>query len=101
MKTPERFDAKATVRFYKTEDGGRNGPTPLGWYKCPLKFNEEFFDCGMFFDKNRSILPGEKIEVELVFAQPVSVFKILRKQKYFQVWEVRIVGDGFVEKIYE
>ena len=94
-----RIDIIATVRLYTTEEGGRKGPTPSDVFRCPLEFEGELFDCGLYLDESGPLAPGAEATVPIVFLFPEYVKPRLSVGSRFTLWEVGTIGEGVVDQI--
>ena len=94
-------DILATVHFYKTEEGGRKGPTPMEFFACPFVFQGKLYDCRLLLWDHGSIFPGDTVKgVPIKFIFPDVLSKIKEKDK-FNLWEGGIKAEGIIEKIIE
>ena len=66
-------DIIARIRFYATKDGGRKGPTPTDFYRCPLEFEGEKFDCALHLHTVGSIAPGMLTRVPITLLCPALI----------------------------
>jgi hypothetical protein len=88
----------ALNQFYPTEKGGRKEPTPPGILRCPLEFDGEMFDCGLFLDEG-PLAPGASATVPIKFLFPELIKPRLKVGSRFKLWEMRTIADGVVEQI--
>jgi hypothetical protein len=89
----------ATVLFYSTEQGGRSCATPPKFFKCPLEFEGEKFDCGLHLEKTGPLAPGAKATVPITLLFPEKVKLRLKVGSRFTLWEMRTIAEGVVEQI--
>jgi hypothetical protein len=93
-------DIVSTVHFYKTENGGRKGPTPVDKFHCIIKLNEEFFDVRMYLDQIGAIWPGQTVhQVPMRFLSPSLVRPYCSVGTQFLLREVGFIGEGTIEKV--
>ena len=98
MNNKIKPDIIATVFFYKTEDGGRQSPTPSNFFNCPLLINNNYYDCRLLLTNIGKIFPGDTVRVPIKFVLP-KVIRELRIGDTFYIWELGIKGEGKVEEI--
>jgi hypothetical protein len=94
-------DIISTVRFLRTDEGGRKTPIYGGEiYQCPVLLNGHFFDCGLLlYDFNIAINPGGSIVVPMRFLLPDIVKPQLKLGTKFQLWEGKTIAEGKVIEI--
>jgi hypothetical protein len=92
-------DFVASVRFYPTEEGGRESPTPDRLFRCPLEFEGERFDCGLLLDEVGPLEPGMRASVPVSLRAPQLLKARLRVGSRFTLWEQGTIAEGTVEEI--
>jgi hypothetical protein len=92
-------DFVASVRFYPTDEGGREGPTPGRLFRCPLEFEGERFDCGLLLDAIGPLEPGMCASVPVSLLAPQLLKSRLRVGSRFTLWELGTIAEGTVEEI--
>lgn len=93
-------DVIVDVKFYKTEDGGRKGPTSPEFFPCLFVINNHNHDCRLLLDNIGSIFPGDfKINVPIKFLCPDLVIPKLKNGMKFYLRGVKIVAEGVVKEI--
>ena len=92
-------DIIAKIHFYKTEEGGRNGPTPSNIFRCPAEINGEKFDCAIEIGKDERVAPGNTITASVSFLSAKVVRPMLKVGSKFKLWESRFIADCTVEEI--
>jgi hypothetical protein len=89
----------ARVYFKKTEDGGRNGPTPKGKLHCIFVHRDNNYDCRLYFGTDHAIAPGESADVTISFIDPSNVIPKLRAQDTFELRDYRHFATGRIINI--
>ena len=89
----------ANITLYKTDQGGRKGPTPKDFFTCVLDFNGEKFSCRMYLYQIGSISPGDTVEVPITFTCPELILNRLKIGNKFKIWDGGFKGEGEVLKI--
>ena len=97
MSDNREGDIIAHIVLHNTNDGGRSIPTPSHQFRCPLKIEEELFDCALLLQG--SLRPGDEATVPIVFLSPKIVLPLLRVGSRFALWERGEIGVGTVEEI--
>lgn len=92
-------DILATVKFYSTEKGGRNGPTRSDFFSCPFVFNNQYFDCRLLLKDIGKIYPGDTVKVPIKFLLS-DVVQQLKVGDIFHLWEGGVKAEGKVDKIF-
>ncbi len=99
-----KADIYIKVRFKTTEEGGRKTSLqrkmPLGvdFYACPMKIDNNFYDCRLFIG-NKEIKLGEYYEIPAVFLDKESALQKLSVGKNIALWEGKEVANGQVIRI--
>src|SRR5437867_3973041 len=92
-------DVYARVHFRPTDKGGRNGPTPPNFLRCPFYFEGEFFDVQIDLEKTGNVRPGDTVDVPMTFFCPELVKPRLKVGSEFALWEGHFIAEGSVTKI--
>jgi hypothetical protein len=92
-------DIIAIVRFYSTDEGGRRIAASPKFFKCPLEFEGEKFDCGLHLEKTGPIAPGATATVPITFLFPELIKPRLKVGNKFTLWEMGTIAEGVVEEI--
>jgi hypothetical protein len=88
----------ADVTLYRTEDGGRRGPTPAEWFGCLCRLTKDStpaWDCRLILE-GRRLAPGETRRVGICFLSGECAAQIFRHAGKFFLWDMRIVGEAIV-----
>ncbi len=96
MTKPDIF---ARIRFNRTEEGGRKGPTPATYLGIPFHFEDGFYDCRLLLDGIGPLSPGDEAVTPLKFLHPPGIVPRLEVGSKFKLWEGRDVADGEVTEI--
>src|SRR5437762_2736828 len=94
-----RPDIIASLHFFGTDEGGRNGPTPPKIFRCPLEFDGEKFDCVLHLEETGPLSPGSKATLPITFLFPELIKPRLRIGNEFTLWEMRTIADGVVDEV--
>lgn len=89
----------ARVTFFRTEDGGHNGPTPPTFFGCPFVMDDQMNDCRLLLDGIGSISPGQTVEVPIIFLCPKLVVDRLKVGREFKLWEMGIIAEGDILEV--
>lgn len=91
-------DLIADVSLYRTEDGGRKGPTPSDFFGCPCLVSQERpvkgYDARLLLG-GRPMSPGERRQAGMKFLTPEGA-EAIRSAGKFYLWERGIIGEGQV-----
>lgn len=89
-------DAVVELRLLPSDAGGRAGPTPAGWWGCPLSIDGDLFDARFDLSEMGAMLPGESrvVPVKFLCADLVRLRLIVGHE--LRVWEGGIIGDAKV-----
>ena len=90
-------DASATIALLPTDQGGRNGPTPDGWFGCVMAVGERNYDIRIALDE--PLAPGTTRRVQIQFLEPRSALRVLSPGATFSLWEGREIGFGRIERL--
>ena len=89
-----------TVRFYKTEEGGRKGATPPTNFRCLFQYGGREFDCLLDLKETGSFSPGQEGVIPIQFLCPDLLVDSLAVGSKFHLREIRVVGEGVVKEIH-
>jgi hypothetical protein len=92
-------DILARIRFWRTVEGGRKGPTPATYLGIPFHFENEFYESWLLLDETGSLYPGDEAIVPLKFLHPPGIVPKLKVGSKFKLWEGKDVADGEVTEI--
>jgi hypothetical protein len=90
------YDIIAEVRFFTTEEGGRNSSTPKSFFGCPMIIGGAKYDCRLLLDEIGSIKPGGEATVPIKFLDTETVLAFLKNEDNFELWEMRTIAEGKV-----
>lgn len=94
MLTPDIF---ANLKFYPTDKGGREGPTPPNFFGCIIKIGNSNHDARLILEKIGSIFPGDtKNNVPIKFLCSDLVMKKLKISDKFFIRDGGVIGEGEV-----
>jgi hypothetical protein len=100
MKQPHAEpDIIAKIRFYTTQEGGRQKPITVQIYKGVMQFQGEQFSCGLLLKEVYPIDLGATVTVPMLFLVPNQIKPRLKVGDHFTLREIGTVGEGVVEKI--
>lgn len=85
--------------FYRTEDGGREGPTPSDKFGCLFELNGEYFDCRLLLQGLGSLSPGQSATVPIKFLNSDLLKHRLSVTQSFHLWDGKIIADGEIQEI--
>lgn len=89
-------DAVVELRLLPSDAGGRAGPTPAGWWGCPLSIDGDLFDGRFDLSETGPMWPGESRVVHVKFLSPnLGRSRIVVGQE-LRVWETKFIGDATV-----
>lgn len=94
-----KADIIARVNFFKTEEGGRKGPTREDWFGCPCKINGKLYDCRLFLYDIGKVFPGDIVTVPIKFLFSKNVMAFLKVNNKIELWDGRVFASGTVEEI--
>lgn len=93
-------DALVELRLFPSDAGGRAGPTPPGWWGCPLSINGDLFDGRFDLSETGPLQPGESRVVPVKFLSPDIVRTRITGGQELQVWEGGFIGEAAVLALY-
>jgi hypothetical protein len=99
MAESTRADIVSTLRFYKTENGGRKGPTPRDKFQCIINVDEHNFDVRMYLDEIGGIWPGQTAQVPMRFLSPALAGPYCSVGTRFLLREGKVIGEGTIEQV--
>ncbi|HSP15846.1 MAG TPA: hypothetical protein VLV78_13955 [Thermoanaerobaculia bacterium] len=89
-------DAIVDIELLSPEDGGRRTPIAADSYGCPIRFEDEYFDCRMDLSGVGALPPGGGARVPLKFLNPDLIVPRLEPGSKFTLWEGKTIGQGKV-----
>jgi hypothetical protein len=93
-------DVIVDISFYKTENGGRKGPTPPNFFACIFVIDGQNHDCRLLLENVGSVYPGEgKSNVPIKFWCPELVLPKIDINKKFLLRDGQVIAEGKVIKI--
>lgn len=92
-------DIIATVYFYSTAEGGRQGPTPPDELACVFALERECFDCRLLLSEVGSLWPGQEASVGIKFLYWDLARPKLTPNLRFYLREGKVVAEGVIEKL--
>jgi hypothetical protein len=90
----------ARVAFFRTEEGGRKGPTLQDFFGCPFLMDDQMNDCRLILTDVGSISPGQTVEVPIAFLAPRLVVERLKAGRKFKLWEMGVIAEGEILKVF-
>lgn len=93
-------DLIAEVAFYRTEDGGRKGPTPPNKFGCLVRLGTDYCDCRLYLDGTGALRPGQLATVPLKFLSSDIVRTRLGKGDVFHLWEGKDIAEAKVLDVF-
>jgi len=93
-------DILADIQLYRTEDGGRQGPTPPDKFGCLLEINDKYYDCRLLLEGIGALSPGQSVTVPIKFLSPEVVIEQLKFVPQFHLWDGKRIADGKVKEMY-
>jgi hypothetical protein len=98
-RLPRGADIIASIRFYTKAEGGRQQAPSDRLFRCPLEFEDEKFDCGLYFNECDPFSLGTWVMVPIEFLSPGLIKPRLAVGSRFTLWEIRTIAEGVVEQI--
>ena len=101
MKDKVKPDAIAQVRLFKTEEGGRKGPTQAEFFGCPINIVGRYHDVRFLLYDIGPLKPGMTIEkVPIAFLNPAMALEGVHVGEKFIMKEGgKAIGEGKIIKI--
>lgn len=99
-KTPKN-DIIAEIKFFSTEQGGRESPVPQERYGCIFTYQNENFSCFPIIPDSKEICPGDEVILEIKFLYPNLIKQNLKVGDKFTLREARVIAEGKVIKVFE
>jgi len=75
-------DILAEIRLFRTEDGGREGPTPPDKFGCVFEINGKYFECRLILNGVGPLSPGRTATVPINFLSPELVKEELKSSPH-------------------
>ena len=93
--------ARARIKLFPTENGGRAGPTPSHFFNFLCRIDGKNYDCRMMLADNGSIRPGDTAEdIPLVFLFWDAVKPKIQKDTSFEICDgFKVVGEGLINSV--
>jgi translation elongation factor EF-Tu-like GTPase len=101
MNKTQKNDIVADVRFFSTEEGGRESPIPQQRYGCIFTYQNENFSCFPMIPNNVQVCPGDKVTLEIKFLYPNLIKPKLKVGDKFTLRESRVIAEGKVRESIE
>lgn len=92
-------DIIATVYFYPSTEGGRQGSTPPDELSCVFDLEGECFDCRLLLGEIGSLSPGQEASVGIKFLYWDLAKPKLKPGLRFHLREGKVVAEGAIEKL--
>ncbi len=92
-------DIIAKITLFRTDAGGRQGPTPDKKFNCLVKIDDAYFDVRLNLEKTGAISPGQTVRVPVNFLDRESARGHCSIGKRFFLKEFNIIGDGTIEDV--
>ena len=92
-------DVKATVKFFRSDQGGRDGPTPADSLRCILVVDDKNFDVALWLEEVGSVSPGQTVQVPMSFVSPALAMKHVTLGKKFFLRDYRRIAEGVFDEI--
>jgi hypothetical protein len=100
MERVVKHDILARVTFFRTEEGGRKGPTSSTHFGYPFVMDDQMNDCRFFLEGIGSISPGQTVDVPIAFLFPKLVVDRLKVGRKFKLWEMGIIAEGEILEVH-
>ena len=92
---------KTRISLKAVEEGGRKMPIVKMPHRCIFVIPEGNFDCGIIFENLLNANGRVETPAEVGFLRPDLVMPYIRPGTRFQLREMRVIGEGTVERIDE
>ena len=89
----------ATIKFRRTEDGGRETPLPSGRIGCILEVSGQDFSCWLLNAKGLAVAPGSTRQLEVIIAAPELAMPLLKEGSSFVLKDYRELATGVVDRV--
>ena len=89
-------DAKITVRFLETQEGGRKSDVVASNYGCPLMVDGEAFDCRFLPFQEDVYHLGRTYEIPIKFLSPDLALSHLSVGVRITLWEGKTIAAGTI-----
>jgi hypothetical protein len=89
----------AKIHFFRTDEGGRQGPILRPWRGCLFKIGNDYHDCIIALPDSGRIDLGSVLVLQLQFLDPKLVLPKLRPGTNFQLKELRIIAEGEIIEV--
>jgi hypothetical protein len=89
-------DAIVDIELLSPHDGGRHTSIAADSYGCPIRFEDEYFDCRMDMSGVGALSPGGSARVPVKFLNPHLIVPRLQPGSKFTLWEGKTIGQGKV-----
>lgn len=89
----------ATLKFLRTEAGGRSSPLPSGRIGYILEISGQNFSCWLVNEKGIAVEPGSIAQLEVILAAPELAMPLLREGSSFVLKDHREVARGIVDRV--
>jgi hypothetical protein len=86
----------ASVRLFRSEDGGRASAILAPHFTCPMEIAGELFTCRLYLTEVGRIDPGSEATVPIRFLAPELVSDKLEPGLSFRLWDGHYFGEGTV-----
>lgn len=93
-------DLLAKVRLFRTEEGGRKGPTPTDQLHCMMLVSGLTLDVRLYLHDTGSLHPGDEAIIPIWFLYPDLAKPHVAVNQTFKLRELRVIGEGIVQKTY-
>ena len=89
----------ATIKFIRTEKGGRASPLPGGRIGYILEVAGHNFSCWLLNETDIPVEPGSSAQLKVVLAAPELAMALLKEGSSFALKDHREVATGVVDKV--
>lgn len=89
-------DVIVDIEWLLPNDRNHHTLIASGAYGCPIRFEDEYFDCRIDLSAVGALSPGGSIRAPLKFASPHLIVPRLRVGSRFTLWEEKTIGHGNV-----
>jgi hypothetical protein len=97
----QESDVTADVRFFTASEGGRTTATPPDHHGCIFVYEGENFECRLLLADIGPVAPGQQATVGIKFLRPELIKPRLQPGSPFKLREIKTIGEGTVERIWE
>ncbi len=92
-------DIIATVYFYPSTEGGRQGPTPSDELTSVLDFEGDCFDCRLLLHEVGPLWPGQEAVIGIKFLHWDLAKLKLKPGIRFYLREGKAIAEGAIEQV--